>query len=252
VCFAFGLASDVIASISNTVLRTKQRYGARYRQIRISDELAEEWNHPTEIDPRLRLPGLNEFIPKDLSLRCDDAEHEAASDPNVDYRKVHPKLLIDNPKLRMWHKMDRTFRVPKTSVRLQLTSPNIYRSPRAITLNRLFQKVLTDDLNSYVYDASVAGCSYSVDCTPSAYRLSVGGYSEKIPHLLDVVTSRIASLIGEMKDGDEAHPALAALFHKAKENLLRQTKKWVSFAFSVEQLLSRPRPPCALVFAFRC
>jgi secreted Zn-dependent insulinase-like peptidase len=142
----------------------------------------------------------------------------------------------------MWHKMDRTFRVPKTSVRLQLTSPNIYRSPRAITLNRLFQKVLTDDLNSYVYDASVAGCSYSVDCTPSAYRLSVGGYSEKIPHLLDVVTSRIASLIGEMKDGDEAHPALAALFHKAKENLLRQTKKWVSFAFSVEQLLSPPRP----------
>lgn len=148
----------------------------------------------------------------------------------------------------------KTYRCVATtrSVRLQLTSPNIYRSPRAITLNRLFQKVLTDDLNSHVYDASVAGCSYSVDCTPSAYRLSVGGYSEKIPHLLDVVTSRIASLIGEMKDGDEAHPALAALFHKAKENLLRQTKKWVSFAFSVEKLLSPPPPPCPFAFAFRC
>ncbi|KAL3809582.1 hypothetical protein ACHAXA_005798 [Cyclostephanos tholiformis] len=205
----------------------EERYGARYRQIRISDELAEAWNHPTEIDSRLCLPGLNEFIPKDLSLRCDDAEHQATFDPNVDYRKEHPKLLIDTPKLRMWHKMDRTFRVPKMSIRLQLTSPNIYRSPRAITLNRLFQKVLTDDLNSYVYDASVAGCSYSVDCVPSAYRLAVSGYSEKIPHLLDVVTSRIASLIGEMKEGDEAHPALAELFHKAKENLLRQTKNYI-------------------------
>lgn len=207
--------------------QTEERYGARFRQIRISDELAEEWNHPADIDSRLRLPGLNEFIPKDLTLRCDDAEHQIAFDPSVDYRKEHPKLLFDTPKLRMWHKMDRTFRVPKTSIRLQLTSPNIYHSPRSITLNRLFQKVLTDDLNSYVYDASVAGCNYSADCAPSAYRLAVSGYSEKIPHLLDVVTSRIASLIGEMKDGDDAHPALAELFHKAKENLLRQTKNYI-------------------------
>ena len=205
----------------------EERYGAKYRQIHISDDLIKGWNHPTEIDPRLRLPGLNEFIPKDLSLRCDDAEHQAFFDLNVDYRKEHPKLLVDTPSLRMWHKMDRTFRVPKTSIRLQLTSPNIYRSPRSITLNRLFQKVLTDDLNSYVYDASVAGCNYSVDCAPSAYRLSVSGYSEKIPHLLNVVTSRITSLIGEMKDGDEAHPALAELFYKAKENLLRQTKNYI-------------------------
>ena len=107
-----------LSNVAITLTPREQRYGARYRQVRISDELAQEWNHPTKIDSRLRLPGLNEFIPKDLSLRCDDAEHEAAFDPNVDYRKEHPKLLIDTPKLRMWHKMDRTFRVPKTSIRL--------------------------------------------------------------------------------------------------------------------------------------
>ena len=55
----------------------------------------------------------------------------------------------------MWHKMDRTFRVPKTAIRLQLTSPNIYQSPRSITLGRIFQSVLSDDLNSHVYDAMV-------------------------------------------------------------------------------------------------
>lgn len=183
-----------------------QRYGAKYRQIRVSDALAEEWNHPTEIDPRLRLPGLNEFIPEDLSLRCEDPEQQADADanPDFDYRKQTPKLLVDTPKLRMWHKMDRTFRDPKTSIRLQLTSPDIYRSPRSITLNRIFSSVLSDDLNSYVYDASVAGCNYRVSCTPSAYGLSVSGYSEKLPYLLDVVTSRIASLIEEMKEGEGA------------------------------------------------
>jgi insulysin len=205
----------------------EERYGAKYRQVRISDELVEGWNHPPQIDERLRLPGLNEFIPEDLSLRCDDEESLASFDPNVDYRKQHPSLIIDTPNLRMWHKMDRFFRVPKASIRLQLTSPNVYRSPRSITLNRIFQKVLSDDLNSFVYDASVAGRNYRVSCVPGSYRLSVTGYSEKLPHLLDVVTSRIASLIEEMKEGEEAHPALAGTFSKAKENLLRQTKNYI-------------------------
>eukprot|EP00571_Detonula_confervacea_P002850 CAMPEP_0172329606 /NCGR_PEP_ID=MMETSP1058-20130122/60967_1 /TAXON_ID=83371 /ORGANISM="Detonula confervacea, Strain CCMP 353" /LENGTH=1213 /DNA_ID=CAMNT_0013046787 /DNA_START=164 /DNA_END=3805 /DNA_ORIENTATION=+ len=248
--------SDV--SACDASWQSEERYGAKYRQMRVSDELSKEWNHPTEIDSRLRLPGLNEFIPEDLSLRCDDPEYQADydpdfdyrkvnpkllvdtpklrmwhkmdrtfRDPDFDYRKVNPKLLVDTPKLRMWHKMDRTFRVPKTSIRLQLTTPEIYRSPRSITLNRIFQKVLSDDLNSYVYDASVAGCNYRVACVPTAYSLSVSGYSEKLPHLLDVVTSRIASLIEEMKEGEEAHPALSGIFNKATENLLRQTKNYI-------------------------
>jgi insulysin len=215
------------ASARGKSWETEERYGAKYRQVRISDELLREWNHPTEIDARLRLPALNEFIPEDLSLRCDDEDSLKSFNPDVDYRKQQPDLIIDTPKLRMWHKMDRVFRVPKASIRLQLASPNLYRSPRSMTLNRIFQAVLKEDLNSFVYDASVAGCNYGISCVPSAYRLSVSGYSEKLPHLLDVVTSRIETLIAEMKEGEEAHPALARTFDKAKENLLRRTKNYV-------------------------
>ena len=52
----------------------------------------------------------------------------------------------------------------------------------------------------------------------------LGGYSEKIPDLLNTVTSRIVSLIGEMKEGKESHPDLHSKFQKATINLLRQTK----------------------------
>lgn len=218
---------DSSVSARDTSWETEERYGAKYRQVKMSFELLGEWNHPTEMDPRLRLPALNEFIPEDLSLRCDDPESLASFDPKVDYRKQHPNLIIDTPKLRMWHKLDRVFRVPKASIRLQLTSPNVYRTPRSMTLNRIFQAVLREDLNSFVYDASVAGCNYGISCVPSSYRLSVSGYSEKLPHLLDVVMSRIESLIAEMKEGEEAHPALARTFAKAQENLLRRTKNCV-------------------------
>ena len=144
---------DLESSAKDGPWQVEERYGGKYREVRISESLTESWNSPTDIDSRLRLPGLNEFIPEDLSLRCDDPESLEQLDPDVDYRKENPKLLVDTPKLRMWHKMDRTFRVPKTSIRLQLNSPNVYRSPRSITLNRIFTNVLTDDLNSYVYDA---------------------------------------------------------------------------------------------------
>ena len=73
----------------------------------------------------------------------------------------------------------------------------------------------------------VAGCNYGVSCVPGSFRLSVSGYSEKLPHLLDVVTSRIESLIAEMKEGEDSHPSLARAFLKAQENLLRRTKNFV-------------------------
>jgi secreted Zn-dependent insulinase-like peptidase len=54
----------------------------------------------------------------------------------------------------------------------------------------------------------------------------VNGYSEKLPFLLDTVTTRMQSLIQEMKEGKDAQPALFGKFQKAKENLLRETKNY--------------------------
>ena len=116
-----------VVSASQDSWKTEERYGGKFRQVRISDELTKEWNHPSKIDTRLKLPALNEFIPEDLSLRSNDPESLASFDPSVDYRKQPPNLILDTPKLRMWHKMDRVFKVPKASIRVQLTSPNVYR-----------------------------------------------------------------------------------------------------------------------------
>lgn len=44
--------------------------------------------------------------------------------------------------------------------------------------------------------------------------------------LFETLTSRIFSLIQELKEGAEAHPGLARKFYKAKENLLRETKNY--------------------------
>jgi insulysin len=132
-------------------------YGAKYRVLELSAEQMKEWESPERFDPSLHLPALNDYIPTDFSLRCDDHGHEEVSE---DAELEPPSLLIDRQDLRLWHKMDRYWRVPKTFIRLSIQSPDIYRSPRTMTLNRIYQRVLNDDLNSFVYDASVAGCTY--------------------------------------------------------------------------------------------
>ena len=200
--------------------QTEPWYGAPYQTKGISSEQTEAWKNPSSLDPRLQIPALNRYIPTDFSLRCDDADVDGAALPNPD---APPTLVINRPNLRLWHKMDRSWFVPKAFVRVALLSPRIYSSPRSMTLNRLFQRVLNDDLNSFAYDASIAGCSYQVSVTPNGYRISVSGYSEKVPFLLDTLTSRIQSLIAEMKRDDTV---LQGRFEKAKEGLLRETKNY--------------------------
>jgi insulysin len=199
-------------------------YGAVYRESEISEDQLKMWENPAEIDPNLHVPGLNEYIPTDFSLRCQDDGKSIAESERERSKSEPPTLFFESPNFRMWHKMDQFWRVPKTFIRLSLMSPKPYATPRSMTLSRIFQKVLNDDLNSFVYDASLAGCNYRVTCAPTGYKISVRGYSEKLPVLLETLTSRMLSLIQELKEGKDAHPGLHDRFEKAKESLLRETK----------------------------
>lgn len=202
---------------------TEKWYGAKYTEEKISPKQIELWDKPPVRDGRLWAPTLNEFIPTDLSLRCDDAPSDENLESKEDLVLKAPTLMQDRPTLRLWHKMDRFWRVPKAFVKTSILSPSTYQSPRSMTLNRIFQRVLNDDLNSYVYDASLAGCNYRVSCTANGYRISVKGYSEKLPFLLDTLTTRIISLIEDMKAGNTV---LRAKFQKALQGLLRETKNF--------------------------
>ncbi|KAL3925063.1 MAG: hypothetical protein SGILL_000654 [Bacillariaceae sp.] len=201
-------------------------YGAIYREKEVSEEQLEYWENPREINRELHVPALNDFIATDFSLRCDDSGVGITTRERESSRYEPPSLLYESDNFRMWHKMDRLWRVPKTFIRLSLVSPKTYGTPRAMTLSRIYQRVLNDDLNSFVYDASLAGCSYSISCAPTGYKVSVRGYSEKLPNLLDTLTTRMLSLIEELKEGKDKHPALYARFQKALESLLRETKNY--------------------------
>lgn len=211
----------------------EQWYGAKYKVTDMTEEQKAEWTNPPKVDERLRLPALNEYIPTDFSLKCDQDDDSVTTttmatddSSNVDDGTTPPSVIVDRPGLQMWHKMDSKWRVPKTFIRISLQSPNVYRSPRTMTLNRIYERILNDDLNSLIYDATLAGCHYRVSCVPTGLRISLRGYSEKLPSLLDTLTTRMLSLLQELKEGPEKHAGLALKFKKAHDNLLRETKNY--------------------------
>ena len=135
-------------------------YGANYRIREIPMVDLKRWENPETIDSQLHVPALNKYIPTDFTLRCDDEGSQLKDSEREKACKVSPVLLDEGKNWRIYHKMDQSWRVPKTFLKLSVVSPSTYESPRSMTLSRIYQRVLNDDLNSFVYDASLAGCNY--------------------------------------------------------------------------------------------
>ncbi|KAL6756038.1 hypothetical protein V8C86DRAFT_3157294 [Haematococcus lacustris] len=72
-----------------------------------------------------------------------------------------PDLVLDQPGLRVWHKLDRSFLTPRASACFRLHSPGWSSSPAACALTQLALRLVEDSLNEDAYQADVAGLHYS-------------------------------------------------------------------------------------------
>jgi hypothetical protein len=90
--------------------------------------------------------------------RAPKAPRAAPAQPVV----VPPALLADRPGLRLWHKLDATFRLPRASASFLLASAATYDSPAAAAATHVAVALLEDKLCETAYLAEVAGLSYEV------------------------------------------------------------------------------------------
>jgi len=158
-------------------------YGTKYRLSDLSAELQTEWGNPSSIDSELQLPVRNAFIPTDFSLRPHPAQG-----PMVD-----PVLIHNDGRLLVWFKHDETFKKPKTNLLAQLLTPAVTHSPEAQVLTLLLTEMVSEELNEYAYDASIAGLHFQVSPFRDGIELLVFGYNHKLTELLERVVSTLAT-----------------------------------------------------------
>lgn len=73
-----------------------------------------------------------------------------------------PAAVVDSHGLRLWHKLDEAFRVPRACTNFALAVPGSYATPRAAAVSSLALRLLHDALNETTYLADVAGLQYDV------------------------------------------------------------------------------------------
>eukprot|EP00971_Amphidinium_carterae_P040677 798103-Amphidinium_carterae.2 len=74
---------------------------------------------------------------------------------------------------------------------------------------RVFTALVCDDLNSFAYDASVAGLNFSVEFSETM-NLSVAGFSDRLEELLLAILQRVVTLHREAEEIAETPSAIAA------------------------------------------
>jgi len=158
-------------------------YQTKYRATKVSPEYLEKLK-AVEPNPDLSLPMVNEFIPTNFALKPPVMEADFDS----------PDIIRSTNLVKLWHKQDVTFHVPKADLILCIYSPAINESLASWVMSVLFVDLLQDDLNAYTYYATIAGLSFSMNVYEPRLEVQVRGYNEKLPLLTKKVFETIVNL----------------------------------------------------------
>ncbi|TIC14554.1 a-pheromone processing metallopeptidase Ste23 [Wallemia mellicola] len=181
-CRVLLAAKDPIEGVGE-LDRTEKWYGTKYRVDPLPEELLNEIRNTTS-PSEMHLPHPNQFIPKNF-----DVEKKEVEEPSIT-----PALLRDTKNVRLWHKKDDQWWVPKAHVYMIMKSPSILKSAKASVTTRLFNELLLDEMNEYAYDAECAGFAYSIESTGDGILIHVKGYNDKLTTLLHQVISTLKNL----------------------------------------------------------
>lgn len=164
-------------------------YGTEYRYEKIPSELMAALEKAASVAPDQRLPALhlphkNNFIPSQLEV-----EKKEVTEP-----ALAPRVLRNDTSAVTWWKKDDTFWVPRANVIVSLKTPLIYDSAENNVKARLFTDLVRDALEEYSYDAELAGLQYNVSLDSRGLFLDISGYNDKLPVLLEQVTTTMRDL----------------------------------------------------------
>lgn len=182
---------SVMAPAAVTNVRTdrkEQWFGTPYSVTNAFDQQLDDWRI---IKPHLAIgiPGPNPLIPDQLDLK------------QKEFAQTHPRLspvkkLVDDEQYgELFWAADDRFQVPKVQMSFDLMTPRSrHGNVREEVLTELLLLDLADQLNSYRYQATLAGLDIGLDMSDNGgIRVTLEGYSENALKALSVVWETIAS-----------------------------------------------------------
>ncbi|PIA15448.1 LuxS/MPP-like metallohydrolase [Coemansia reversa NRRL 1564] len=163
---------------------TEKYYNVRYHVVNLPNKLTTDFRQDNSMLNYFHLPKPNDFFPDDFSMA-----EPICPRPKLD--KAVPTLLKYNNSLELWHKQDDKFYLPKGVIKIEIKSPVINSSPRNRAMFDLLCECWRYNLTEKLHSSTYAGLSYSTSGSSTAVNVTVEGFSQKLPLLLERVISNM-------------------------------------------------------------
>lgn len=125
------------------------------------------WQKPV-LDSGFALPAVNEFMPKDFSMR-----NKIAQSSNI------PENVLNTPGVRLWHKQSDVYKLPKQDLMFLLRAPEMESTPRRQVLAELMAASINDKLSAISMPLAMAGVSAKVSGNPQGLTLEISMFSDQ-------------------------------------------------------------------------
>ena len=179
---------NMLAVLQSQSVETDQQaefYGTEYSIREIRGDSFEKLRTSPKIEGLL-YPQRNEFIPDNLTLNEEE-----------------PSSVRDDPLAKIWFQFDNRFEQPKVNIILRIETPRVYDTVKNFVRSRLYSAAVHEGLNELVYPIQLAGLSYGLSVRKKGVILTLGGYSQRISDLLQLVAKNLTRIsIDERKFND--------------------------------------------------
>ena len=165
-------------------------YKTKYRISPISEFVFSRANLPQRY-VELSIPPYNPYIPRDLALRSQEQQAD-----------ITPRVILTQPGFMAWGLTDTSFKVPKGSVMINMTSPLASDTPEHLIHMLVFNQMLLQD-ESLLKEADPGlegGLSYDFSFHLEGLSLIFKGYQDK----QELFMSKMLPLVRHLKIEDKA------------------------------------------------
>ena len=143
----------------------------------LSSEQLIAWSQ-VEKNPNILLAEPNPFVPQKLDLAANSQEGAPIQIAQGEFGEAYFARCSE-------------YQTPEGSIHLQISTPLIEGSAKSSVLSSLYLDHLTDQLNPTLMAASGAGISNLIEIDKNKLHLSLSGFSEKLPLLLEKITAQM-------------------------------------------------------------
>jgi insulysin len=206
-CVYFVLADPAKTGV---VTDTKEKWmNAEYTIKPVSRSRLAAWEN-IEPNSSIQLPPQNPYLPKQITVESSTSSEVAQEDP---------MLILSNEGSSIYYVKDTRYKVPEIAYLFSFKSPLIEATPKAQGLADLYVRALSEKLSANLSLASNAGLSARFYIDDFELKLSICGYSDKAPLLLNEIFAALKNVVPSKEEFEIYRTSIAYDYDNASKEL---------------------------------